>query len=107
MKQNTKPGVMIYFDVLPVISQLNNSDKGRLFQAILEYAQQGVAPELPAKLRPVWPMLAARMDNDDIRYRQTIAKRRYAAYSRWEREEERIPLGFTDWMRKEGFYADA
>ena len=107
MKQKEKPGVMVYFDLLPVISQLSNADKGRLFQAILEYAQPGVVPELPSKLRPVWPMLTSRIDNDDVRYKQTIAKRRYAAYSRWEREEDRIPLGFTDWMRKEGFYADA
>lgn len=103
MSKKEKPGVMVYFDMLPVIAQLSNADKGKLFQAILEYAQLGVVPELPAKLRPVWPMLTTRMDHDDIRYQRTVAKRKYAAYARWRKEEEKEPLPFTDWMRLEGY----
>ena len=100
MNKKTKPGVMVYFDMLPVIAQLSNADKGKLFQAILEYAQLGVVPELPAKLRPLWPMITSRMDHDDIRYQRTVAKRKYAAYARWEREDSRIPLPFVSWMQE-------
>lgn len=103
MQDSKKPGVMIYFDILPVIAQLSNTDKGRLFQAILEYAELGVVPELPTKLRPVWPMLTSRMDSDDIRYQRTVAKRRYAAYARWRKQENREPLPLVEWMKLEGY----
>ena len=103
MNKKTKPGVMVYFDMLPVIAQLSNADKGKLFQAILEYAQLGVVPELPAKLRPLWPMITSRMDHDDIRYQKTVANRKYAAYTRWERQDDRIPLPFDEWLHHEGY----
>ena len=36
-----KPGVMIYFDVLPVLTHLSIEEKGMLFEAILNYAKYG------------------------------------------------------------------
>lgn len=99
MRKKEKPGVMVYFDMLPVISQLSNADKGRLFQAILEYAQLGVVPELPPKLRPLWPLITTRIDHDEYRYQETVTKRKYAAYARWEKLDDRIPLSYDDWIQ--------
>ena len=41
-----KPGVMFYFDVRPCIKRLDAAEKGRLFEAILDYGEFGVVPEL-------------------------------------------------------------
>lgn len=45
-----KPGVMFYFDVRPCIRRLDVEDKGRLFEAILDYGELGVAPDFDGAL---------------------------------------------------------
>ena len=47
----SKPGVMIYFDIAPAMKHLTDADKGRLFDAILEYGASGTVAEhnRPAK----------------------------------------------------------
>lgn len=96
MKQ--KPGVMIYFDVIPVLDCLNNEEAGMLFRAILEYAQSGIHSPLNERLSLVWPLIRQRMDHDESRYQATIIKRKYGAYARWEKQNERIPLPFSYWV---------
>ena len=103
MSEHKKPGVMIYFDVAAAMESLNYSEKGRLFQAIMDYAQYGEVPELSGKLRTLWPLLTSRMDLDTDRYQRTVIRRKYAAYKRWEQYKLREPLSLVEWMDKEGY----
>ena len=43
---DNKPGVMIYFDIIPLIEGMSPDDAGQLFLAILKYAQYGEIPSL-------------------------------------------------------------
>ena len=104
MKQ--KPGVMIYFDIIPVLDLLSNNDAGILFRAILQYGEKGVLPELDQGLALVWPLIRQRLDCDATRYQTTVMKRKYAAYARWERQNDREPMSYTDWLEQHGYETD-
>ena len=77
---NSKPGVMIYFETGKAIKRLNYEKKGRLFEAIMEYAEHGIVPEFTESddvLDAVWPFVADKIDRDSARYeeiRQTRAE---------------------------------
>ena len=104
MKQ--KPGVMIYFDMLPVLDLLSNQDKGTLFHAILSYAQTGELMPMNEHLSLLWPLIRQRLDFDSARYEQTVMKRKYAAYTRWERQNDRIPIPYSQWVEDRGYETD-
>ena len=93
MKQ--KPGVMIYFDVIPVFAYLSMEEKGMLFEAILNYAKYGELPELSEKLMVIWPLIQQRLDFDEARYQVTVLKRKYSAYARWEKQNGNQPLPYS------------
>ena len=72
-----KPGVMIYFETAKAIKGLDYETKGRLFEAIMEYAENGVIPEFDGVLAAVWPFIADKIDRDSTKYegiRQTRAE---------------------------------
>lgn len=83
-----KPGVMFYFDTRPCLKRLSNEDKGRLFEAILNYSEFGELPEFEDMLGVAWDFIQPRIDRDNKRYEDTVAKRRQAAAIRWETEKE-------------------
>ena len=102
---SNKPGVMIYFDMLPVIRELSNTDKGILFEAILEYGQTGRKIPLSKKTSVIWPLIQQRMAVDEIRYMRTVTRRAYAAYRRWTKQQGQEPLEFIQWQKEKGYAA--
>lgn len=101
-----KPGVMVYFDLRGMLKLLLDSEKGKLFEAILEYGETGKVGELTDTLRIVWPLIQNRLDKDSLRYTDVGTKRRYAAYVRWAKEHNEKPMDYPDWARSNGFYKD-
>ena len=67
---SSKPGVMIYFETGKAIKGLDYETKGRLFEAIMEYAEFGVVPEFDGVLSAVWPFVADKIDRDSARYEE-------------------------------------
>ena len=78
-----KPGVMIYFETGKAIKGLDYETKGRLFEAIMEYAENGTVPTMDGVLSAVWPFIANSIDRDAMSYEKTVSKRKRAAYSKW------------------------
>ena len=101
-----KPGVMVYFDLRKMLKLLPDTEKGKLFEAILEYGETGKTGELTDTLRIVWPLIQHRLDKDSLRYMDVGAKRRYAAYVRWAKEHHEHPMEYPDWARSNGFCKD-
>lgn len=81
-----KPGVMIYFETGKAIKGLDYETKGRLFEAIMDYAENGVIPDFEGVLSAVWPFIANGIDRDASRYADIITRRQRAAYSKWWKE---------------------
>ena len=92
-----KPGVMVYFELRGMLKLLPESEKGKLFEAILEYGETGCVVELTDTLRVAWPLIQMRLDMDNRRYELTVMKRRYAAYTRWAKEQGKEVKTFEEW----------
>jgi len=101
-----KPGVMVYFDLRRMLKLLPDAEKGKLFEAILDYGETGKVGELTDTLRIVWPLIQDRLDKDSLRYTDVGTKRRYAAYVRWAKEHHEHPMEYRDWAKSNGFYKD-
>ena len=78
-----KPGVMIYFETGQAIKGLDYETKGRLFEAIMEYAEHGTVPPMDGVLVAVWPFISSKIDRDAESYDKTVTKRKRAAYAKW------------------------
>ena len=98
-----KPGVMIYFDIRRMVKLLTDEEKGKLFEAILDYGETGAIGELTDTLRIVWPLIQNRLDSDSLRYSEVGFKRRYAAYVRWAKEHHELPKDYSEWKRDKGY----
>ncbi len=85
-KQKNRPGVMIYFETKNCIKRLDLEEKGRLFDAILEYGESNVDPcfleEDDLSLCIVWDVIKPKIDEDKRRYIEICEKRRDAANSK-------------------------
>ena len=96
-----KPGVMVYFDMLPAIQSLSKADKGVLFESILEYGLKKTDPaNLSKKLMVIWPIVKVRLDRDEIQYHNVVNKRAYSAYVRWAKHNGQVVMDFQTWQEK-------
>lgn len=84
-----QPGVMLYFDIRPCLKRLSLEEKGLLFDAILDYGECGVLPELDGMAGVAWDFIQPRLDRDRERYEDIVRKRTAAINSRWDRERAR------------------
>ena len=78
-----QPGVMIYFDLRPCLKRLSLEEKGKLLEAILDYAGDGLLPEFDGALGVAWDFIAQRVDADAARYQAKCEQSKAAALSRW------------------------
>ena len=105
-RKKQRPGVMIYFEIIPVLAEMTDQQVGQFLRAALLYARDGVQPEFTdVALRMVWPMVKTRLDADGERYAAVSAvnsaKRRYAGYAAKCREGGRDPLSFAEWCESQ------
>ena len=101
-----KPGVMVYFDMRRMVKLLTDEEKGKLFEAILDYGETGCVGELTDTLRIIWPLIQNRLDTDSLRYTEVGLKRKYAAYVRWAKEHHEIPKEYSFWKNERGYEND-
>lgn len=93
----SKPGVMFYFDVRPCIKRLNLNEKGQLFEAILDYAESGIEPELDGALGIAWDFIQPRLDQDTERYGNRVLQKQYAAFVRELKKRGSVVISFDEW----------
>lgn len=93
-----RPGVMLYFDMLPALKRLTKVQKADLFEALLEYAQFGVLPEFnDIGISVAWDFIQPRIDRDAQAYELKCLKNQYSVYCRETKKNEQIPMLFDDW----------
>lgn len=76
MSVTERPGVLVYFETGRAIKGLDYETKGRLFEAILEYAEMGITPNFDGVLSAIWPFIADKIDRDSLRYADIREKNR-------------------------------
>lgn len=77
-----KPGSILYYDNIAALEHLSHEELGRLFLAILEYGRDGTEPQFNGMLAMAWAFLKPKLDRDEERYQQSVARSSYAAYCR-------------------------
>lgn len=83
-----KPGMMLYFEVIPCLQELDDHQVARLLRAALAYSQKGTAPDFSddRELQIVWSFIRLRVDQDEERYHKRVERGRHAAQCRWGKE---------------------
>lgn len=92
-----RPGIMLYFDIRQPLKVLPDADKGRLFDAILEYGEFGVVPEFEGMLAMAWGFIQPKLDRDGESYENTIAQRKYAAFCKKLGNMNLPKVTFEEW----------
>ena len=77
-----KPGSILYHDNIPALRHLSYEELGRLFLAILQYGQDGTEPQFEGALAMAWAFIKPKLDRDEERYQESVARGSYAAYCR-------------------------
>lgn len=75
---------MLYFSVRPSIKRLSAADKGKLFDAILDYGEFGLIPDFQDSLAIIWDFLQPMLDADDDAYKSKCEQAKRAADTRWQ-----------------------
>ena len=99
-----RPGVMLYFDITPLMRLLSEAQRGALVLDILEYAENGTEPDYgdDRELAIAWTQIRPKLDRDGERYYECVMQRRFAVYSREEKRHGREHCSFEEWKREYG-----
>ena len=93
-----RPGIMIYFDMQKPLSWLTDQEKGRLFDAILQYGQTGEEPDFDGMLAMAWSFIQPKLDKDQAEYDKTVLKRQYANWCRKLKQKGLPDVSFDEWL---------
>ena len=85
-----RPGVMLYFSILPLIQALSLEDRGLLFTDIMKYGKTGEEPCYEGSLKVAWAMIKPMLDQDSERYAEICRKRSNAVSERWKKENTNV-----------------
>ena len=94
-----KPGMMFYFDIRPCMKRLNYEEKGQLFDAMLDYSELGIEPQLEGMSGVAWDFLRPALDRDTDRYEKTVLQRKYANYVKDAKKNQRDFQSYSEWLR--------
>ena len=92
-RKKEKPGVMLYFDLLPALRRLSLQEKGALFQAIMEFGQNAVVPDFDGALGIAWDFIMPRLIADDEAYREKCQTAADNANKRWRKDDAGASIG--------------
>lgn len=100
----SRPGIMLYFDILEPIRVLPDAEKGRLLVAMLEYGQSGKAPQFDGELglTLAWGFVKPKIDKDSEEYSKTVLKRQYATFCRDRKKKGEPEITFEEWQASLG-----
>ncbi len=89
-KDDGKPGVMLYFDTMPVLKMLSDEQRGKLFLGILCYAREGVdlSEDFDREIRIAWALIKPHLDRDDENYYKKVENARRSVEKREARRKK-------------------
>jgi len=105
-----QPGVMLYFEnIRPILQFLNDQEKGKLFAAILDFAQYGIIPafenESPA-LQISFATILPHLERDRAAYAEKSLRTTYSAWTKTNPNHPSIKV-FDQWIfEKRAQYLD-
>ena len=95
MKQ--RPGFMLYFELVPALGTMEDTEAGKLLKALMAYARYGEVQELTGIAAFAFEIVRPRIDRDNEAYQEKCRKSAYAAYSGAARRRGETPVEYEDW----------
>ena len=96
-----RPGLMLYFDILPALDKLPSSAVGELLLATLHYAQDGTEPAFDdSSLAFAWAFLRPSVDRDGAAYEEKRLKGDWLTYCRHCKRDGVDALDFDAWRER-------
>lgn len=95
-------GVTILFSLSEAINALNDSDRGKLLSAILDYAEHGTNPKFNGELKIVFACVKPTIDNNISAYESRCQRNSQNAKKRWninENQENAVECDRTQKMQ--------
>jgi hypothetical protein len=94
-----RPGIMVYFDLLPQLQEYSKEEAGELFLAMLEYGAFGAVPAFEDRgLRIIWREVQGKIDRDNESYQRRVIDGAYGAYKRDLERKGDSPMPKDLWM---------
>lgn len=98
---NNRPGVMLYFSILPALDSLSPTSAGTLLLAAMHYAQDGREPIFEdGTLSFAWSFLKPSIDRDGDVYEEKRLRGSWMTYCRQCKREGNEPLDFETWRQR-------
>ena len=83
-----RPGIMIYFDLLPQLDLFSNEEIGQLFKAMLNYSCYGEIPAFQDRaMKTLWNSVKDKLDRDKAAYTRKCTQNRDNALKRSKNEQ--------------------
>lgn len=96
-----RPGVLLYFDILPALDKLPHKAVGELLLKALHYAQDGIDPVFDdSALGFAWAFLKPAIDRDGVVYRDKRLRGDWLTYCRQCKRDGIEPLDFETWRER-------
>lgn len=98
---------LVYLDYAKAVEWLSDEDAGKIFKALLAYADNREEPQLDGGLRAVFAMMQNQIDRDREKYEETCEKRRANGEkggrppkAKAQTENQEKPNGFSEKQTK-------
>lgn len=96
-----RPGVMLYFSILPALDSLPPASAGTLLLAAMHYAQDGQEPVFEdATLAFAWEILKPSIDRDAEVYDEKRLKGEWMTYCRQCKRDGNEAIDFETWRQR-------
>ena len=102
------PGVMIYLELKRSLELFTDEEKGKLLDAILNYAETGELPQFSERgMKTLWNSVREKIDRDAQKYEETRGKRRqnrlYGIYKNICIRRGDDPVSFEEWKLQDEY----
>ncbi len=101
-----KPGVMIYYSILPALETLTMDERGQLLTAILRYGNEEIPINFDGSLNVAWAFIKPMLDKDTSHYDKVCEGRRKAANARWDEYRSANDANASNCMQTHAFDAN-
>lgn len=92
-----RPGFMLYFELVPALSSMEDAEAGTLFKALMAYARYGEVQELTGLAAFAFDVVRPRIDRDAEVYAEKCRKNAYAAYLGAAKRRGETVVEYENW----------
>lgn len=88
--------IKVFTDFVKVMEPLGDAERGRLFTAMLEYAERGTEPNFRGNERFIWPAAKLNIDRCAEEYEKMTSKNRENGKKGGRPSKKQNPVGFNE-----------